>query len=98
MTPKVIALQSHDDYTLKLTFADGLVKRYDCTHLLNHGMFKIINSLPKFHSALIDDLGGIGWNIDDNIDSNIVWSNRIDICKDILYQDGIIVQDSICTY
>ncbi|OOB77888.1 MAG: hypothetical protein BEN19_01080 [Epulopiscium sp. Nuni2H_MBin003] len=95
MTPKVIHIITHDDYTITITFADGITKNYDCKHLLDKGAFKILDKLSKFHIAIIDDLGGIGWDIDDNIDSNIIWSNRIDICKSILYQEGIIVQDSI---
>lgn len=88
MTPKVINVKTNDDYTMDLIFSDGSNKKYDCNDIKEKGQFKIIKDITKFHKAIIDDLGGIGWDIDDNIDSDIVWNNRIDICKDVLYSDS----------
>ncbi|MGL6174830.1 MAG: DUF2442 domain-containing protein [Cellulosilyticaceae bacterium] len=88
MTPRVVKVKTNDDYTMDLTFADGKCKRFDCNELKTKGQFKIIQDLNKFHNAIIDDLGSIGWNIDESINSDVVWSNRIDVCKDVLYSDG----------
>lgn len=95
MTPRVIEIKTNDDHTIDITFADGKKKKYDCNHLRNHGQFKIIDDIGKFHKALIDDIGGVAWDIDESVDSEVVWENRIDICKDVLYSDGKDYLDTI---
>ncbi|MGL5329486.1 MAG: hypothetical protein ACRDD7_09460 [Peptostreptococcaceae bacterium] len=94
MTPKVIKAIARDDHTIDIVFSNGANKKYDCKHLLNKGQFKILQDISKFKNIIIDDLGGIGWDIDNNIDSDIVWSNRIDICKDVLYSESINIQSA----
>ena len=43
----------------------------------------------RFQSVFIDEFGNVAWDIEDAVDSNEHWENRIDICKDALYMNSI---------
>ncbi|MBC2579417.1 DUF2442 domain-containing protein [Clostridium sp. DJ247] len=49
------------------------------------GVFEILKDLNKFKEVFIDESGNVAWDRDTNIDSNVVWNNRIDICKNSIY-------------
>ncbi len=50
--------------------------------------------IDKFNQVYLDDSGVISWDKDSSIDSNIVWTNKLDICTDTCY---INVFSSYCT-
>ncbi len=75
MNPRIVAVQTTDDYKLELQFANGETGTYDCSDLLNFGVFSEFNDLNYFHLAQIHD-------------GTVVWPNGQDICPDTLYLDS----------
>jgi len=87
MRLQIIRVIPNDDYTLLLEFSNNQERIYDMKHNL-FGIFDVLRNIDKFKEVFIDEHGNIGWDIDNNIDSNIYWNNRIDICKDAIYLDS----------
>jgi hypothetical protein len=87
---KIISVIPNDDYTLLLKFNNGEVRIYEMKDNL-FGVFEILKNIKKFKEVFIDEHGNIAWDRDNNIDSNIHWNNRIDICKDAIYLDSKLV-------
>lgn len=75
-------------YALILTFDNGEIKKYSMANELT-GVFSALKNPEKFAQVFINDVGNIAWNINNNVDSSIVWNNQIDLCKDALYLDSV---------
>ena len=48
-------------------------------------MFEKFAEIENFKRVYLDETSNISWDIDPNIDSNVVWSNKVDICSDECY-------------
>jgi hypothetical protein len=81
---KIVKITPNNDYTLTVLFNNNEIRMYNMNDKL-FGVFEILKDLNKFKEAFIDESGNVAWDRDTNIDSNIVWNNRIDICKDSIY-------------
>jgi hypothetical protein len=81
---KIVNLIANDDYTLTVHFDNGEVKLYDMNEML-YGIFENLKNKNKFKEAFIDEFGNIAWDINNKIDSNNHWNNRIDLCTDSVY-------------
>ena len=75
MNPRVKAVAAKEDYRLELTFSNGEVGVYDCTPLLDFGVFKELRDVGYFTQARVE--GG-----------TVVWPHEQDICPDTLYEDS----------
>ena len=81
---KLIGVKPNGDYSLTLTFDNGEVKIYDMNDKIDKGVFAKIK--PRFDSVFIDEeTGSVAWDIDPEVDSNVVWNNRVDLCADTCY-------------
>ena len=76
MNPRVKAVTARDDYRLEITFSNGEVGVFDCTHLLDCGVFRELRDLDYFRQARAE--GGTG-----------VWPHEQDICPDTLYEESM---------
>lgn len=76
MNPRVTAVTPTDDFKLEITFANGEIGIFDCTALLDIGVFKELGHLDYFKRAFVD--GG-----------TVAWPREQDICPDTLYADSI---------
>ncbi|MDM8559488.1 DUF2442 domain-containing protein [Candidatus Parabeggiatoa sp. HSG14] len=76
MNPRVSKVSATNDYQLKLLFTNGEQGVYDCSSLLNFGVFKELKNKHYFTQAKV-------------IDGTIVWPHEQDICPDTLYLDSI---------
>ena len=76
-----------EDYSLMVTFDNGETRVYDMSKNL-FGVFEILKDKDKFKEVFIDELRNIAWERDKNVDSNKVWNNKIEICKDSVYMDS----------
>jgi hypothetical protein len=90
-TVKIQKITPNNNYTLTLLFDNGEIRVYDLSNNL-YGVFEILKDINKFNEVFIDESGNIAWDRDKNIDSNIFWNNRIDICKDAAYMDSVPIQ------
>ena len=76
MNPRVVAVTPTDDFKLEITFTNGETGVFDCSHLLNFGVFKELEDLDYFKRAFVD--GG-----------TVVWPHEQDICPDTLYTESV---------
>lgn len=75
MNPRVKAVAPLDDYSLEVTFTNGEVGIFDCSHLLTFGVFRELADIRYFQRASA-------------LHGTVVWPNEQDICPDTLYEDS----------
>ena len=82
-------VKANPDFTLTLTYEEREERIYDCKPLLEKGgVFVYLRDYKNFDRVFID-YGAVCWEIDPDVDSNEVWSNRIDLCPDSCYIESI---------
>jgi hypothetical protein len=75
MNPRVKNVVSTDKYKLILTFTNDEQGIYDCSELLNFGVFKELRDINYFKQASV-------------LHGTVTWPNEQDICPDTLYLDS----------
>lgn len=75
MNPRVMAVTPISRYRLRITFANGEIGTYDCSPLLDFGVFRELRDESYFRQARVE--GG-----------TVVWPHEQDICPDTLYLDS----------
>ena len=75
MNPRVIDVKAIDDFKLLLRFTSGESGIYDCTSLLDFGVFKELQDINYFKQAKV-------------VDGSVAWPHEQDICPDTLYLDS----------
>ena len=83
----IINIETLPDYTILVTYSNEEVINYSLGTLLMNKL-SMLKDEKIFKSVFIDEFGNVAWNIDDTIDSNINWDNRIDISKENIYIEG----------
>lgn len=76
MNPRVAAVEPTDDFKLEITFTNGEIGVFDCSPLLDLGVFKELRHLDYFKRAFVE--GG-----------TVAWPHEQDICPDTLYEDSV---------
>ncbi|MCX6582773.1 MAG: DUF2442 domain-containing protein [Candidatus Aminicenantes bacterium] len=76
MNPRISKVFPTDDYKLVLVFNNGERRIYDCSGLLNFGVFKELKNVGYFKQEKV-------------LDGTVVWPHEQDICPDTLYLDSI---------
>ena len=76
MNPRVSKVFPTDDYKLKLVFKNGERGLYDCSGLLNFGVFQELRDLHYFKQVQV-------------LDGTVAWPHEQDICPDTLYLDSL---------
>jgi hypothetical protein len=76
MNPRVKAVKARDSYKLEILFSSGEVGIYDCTPLLDFGVFTELKDKIYFQQARVAS-------------GTVVWPHEQDICPDTLYLDSI---------
>lgn len=76
MNPRISEVITIDGYRLNLLFDNGERRIYDCSGLLNFGVFKELQDENYFRQARVS--GG-----------TVAWPHEQDICPDTLYLDSI---------
>ena len=75
MNPRVESVSAYNDYKLLLKFTNGEQGIYDCSKLLEFGVFRQLTDKRYFNLAKV-------------VDGTVVWPNEQDICPDTLYLDS----------
>jgi len=75
MNPRVIDVTAISRCRLRITFANGEIGTYDCSPLLDFGVFGELRDEFYFRRARVE--GG-----------TVVWPHEQDICPDTLYLDS----------
>lgn len=90
---RITSVVPNDDYTLTLTFDNGEVRLYDVSPILRAGtVFEPFRKLENFRRVYLDENHSVCWDIDPAVDSNEVWSNKVDLCPDGCYVDSVPVK------
>lgn len=75
MNPRIQSVAPIDDYKLHLVFTNGEQGVYNCSHLLDFGVFQELRDRTYFQRAKV-------------VDGTVVWPHDQDICPDTLYLDS----------
>ncbi|MEO8498283.1 MAG: DUF2442 domain-containing protein [Planctomycetota bacterium] len=75
MNPRVAAVTPTDDYKLEITFTNGETGVFDCTHLLEFGVFQEFADIRYFKRASVER-------------GTVAWPHEQDICPDTLYEES----------
>lgn len=87
---KIVGVIPNSDFTLTISFDNGEKRLYDVAPLLQKGtVFETLANIDNFRRVYVDEQHCIAWDINPNIDSNIVWNNKVDLCPDSCYIDSI---------
>jgi len=76
VNPRVSEVSTTNNYELNLLFTNGEHGVYDCSSLLDWGVFKELKSKQYFSQARV-------------LDGTVAWPHEQDICPDTLYLDSI---------
>jgi hypothetical protein len=75
MNPRVSKVSTADDYYLNLVFTNGEKGVYDCSRLLDFGIFKELKNKCYFSKVRV-------------IDGTVAWPHEQDICPDTLFLES----------
>lgn len=90
---KIIDVKANENYTLVITFNNGEKRLMDCkTFIKDNTVFEILKDYNVFKRVYVDSTHSISWDKDPNIDSEKVWSNKIDLCPDSSYIDSVPIE------
>jgi len=76
MNPRVKEVTTSESYRLNLVFTNGEQGFYDCSDILEFGVFKELKDKKYFNQASVND-------------GTVVWPNNQDLCPDTLYMDSV---------
>lgn len=86
---KAVSVTACDDFTLAITFEGDEVRVFDVKPLIKRGtVFEPLIERDSFKRVYIDSNGCVAWDIDPTVDSEVDWSNKIDISADVCYMDS----------
>ncbi|MBQ8576432.1 MAG: DUF2442 domain-containing protein [Clostridia bacterium] len=88
---RILSVKANDDFSLTMEFDNGECRVLDCTPFLSDSentVFAPLCLYENFRRVYLDDEHCVAWDIDPTVDSNIVWSNKIDISPDTCYLDS----------
>ncbi len=75
MNPRIREVMPTDDYKLVLLFTNGERGIYDCSGLLDFGVFRKLREISYFNQVKA-------------LHGTVVWPHEQDICPDTLYIDS----------
>ena len=78
MNPRPQEVQALDNYRLKILFQNGELGIFDMTSLLKHKLYAPLQNEALFSTSRVSNDG-----------MTIEWSNGIDICPDLLYNNCV---------
>lgn len=76
MNPRVIEVEPADDYKLNLLFSNGEKGIFDCSSLLNFGVFCELKNKAYFKQVKVEY-------------GTVVWPHEQDLCPDTVYEDAM---------
>ena len=76
MNPRVKQVIPQAEYKLKLVFTNNEQGIYDCSPLLDFGVFRELRDVAYFNKVMV-------------CDGTVAWPHDQDICPDTLYIDAV---------
>lgn len=76
--PKIESVEPLADFKLRITFANGVEKIYDCRPLITEPSFVMLQSPALFRAVQVDPGGyGISWNDDLDLSEAELWRRGV---------------------
>ncbi|MCK5131886.1 MAG: DUF2442 domain-containing protein [Candidatus Sabulitectum sp.] len=75
MNPRVESVTAKENYRLVIVFTNGEKAVFDCSYLLDCGVFKEFKDINYFKQARVEY-------------GTVTWPHEQDICPDTLYEDS----------
>lgn len=91
---KAISVTALNGSDILVVYDDGQKRLYPMRDLMKKPFFAPLQDPSVFARAYVDSMGAIAWDIDQSIDSDENWENRIDLSPDTVYIYGIAVDDA----
>ena len=76
MNPRVKKVTPQPGYKLKIVFTNNEQGFYDCSKLLDFGVFQELKDVAYFNKVMV-------------CDGTVAWPNEQDICPDTIYIDSV---------
>ena len=77
----------------RIYFDNGEVRLYDVAPILRgDSVFAPFRELEHFRRVYLDESHSVAWDIDPEVDSTVVWNNKVDLCPDSCYVDSVPVR------
>ena len=87
---KIMGVEPNADFTLTLSFDNGERRVLDVKPMLVPGtVFEPFMKPENFRRVYLDGQHCVAWDIDPSVDSEKVWSNKVDLCPDSCYIDSV---------
>lgn len=87
---KIMSVTPNNDFTLTLGFDNGERRILDIKPMLEKGsVFEPFCDINNFRRVYLDAQHCVSWDIDPAVDSEKIWSNKVDLCPDSCYIDSI---------
>lgn len=87
---RIVAVSANEDFSLTIDFDNGEKRILDVSSMLLKGtVFEKISDIDVFKRVYLDDQHVISWDIDPDVDSNVIFSNKIDLCPDTCYVESV---------
>lgn len=84
-----VAVAPQDSTKILITFDNAEKRIFDMTPLIKEGtVYSVLRDSNIFKRCYIDSNGSVCWDIDPNIDSEKIWSNKIDLGADTCYLES----------
>ncbi len=86
----IVSVTPNDNYTLTIRFDNGEDRLYDISPFIQPDtVFAFLKDMQHFRRVYVDEQHSIAWDKDPAVDSNVVWSNKVDLCPDSCYVDSV---------
>lgn len=87
---KPVSVIPKDSNRILITFDNLEHRLFDMTPLIKENtVYSILNNKSVFNRCYIDSEGSICWDKDPTVDSEKVWSNKIDLGADTCYLESV---------
>lgn len=87
-----VEVVAQDDFTLLITFDNGEVRQLDVKYFVfSETVFEPFRIIENFRRVYIDEDGNVSWDMDPNVDSSVVWDNKVYLCPDYCYMGSTLV-------
>ncbi len=94
---RIVGVTANRDFTLTIHFDNGETRLYNVRPLLKKGtVYEPLMNIDTFLRVYLDESHAIAWDIDPNVDSSVVWNNKIDLCPDSCYIDSLPIGELPC--
>ena len=87
---RIVGVVPYEKKKLLLTFDNNEKRVLDIEPIIKPDtVFAFLADDDSFNRVYLDDTYCVAWDIDPNVDSKVVWNNKVDLCPDSCYMDSV---------